>query len=328
MSTRYTHTLGRFFLTFLLISVTSLTLTSQNHGIYKKLYTSVYMSNAGSNNFLKKSRNQKIALRTLESNFYNDKSARSRAKAYAISRNIYNYADRSDIKRQIVEDHLKACLDDRSPYLRYRLGNHLIQFETEDFNTSSISMLKELIDTDANKKHYVVVAGYKELDEVLPDITEYTEQEIVQSWDIVQGMARVGKAEALAICKTIMEDYPLDIKFFDKLLPGLAFTNDRQVFDLIIDEILSNENVDLIGQRLKDYQRYFMLKNIIPLMYEYPYRFVDESQLMEDEFYHQLQFSMDWLQKNRETYTLIHVDGPMKQKESQYLAEDFKKMVK
>ena len=303
-------------------------LTSQNHGIYKKLYTSIYLPNAGSTNFLKKKRNQKIALKTLKSSFYNDKSARSRAKAYSISRNIYNYAGRAEIKQQIVEDHLKACMEDRSPYLRYRLGNHLIQFETEDFNASSISMLKELVEGDANKKHYVVVAGYKELDEVLPDITEYTKEDILGSWDIVQGMARVGKSEALAICKQIMEEYPLDIKFFDKLLPGLAFTNDRQVFDLIIDEVLSDENTDLIGQRLKDYQRYFMLKNIIPLMYEYPYRFVDESQLMEDEFYHQLQFAIDWLQKNRESYTLIHVESPMKQKDSPYIAEDFRAMLR
>ncbi|GLR18047.1 hypothetical protein [Portibacter lacus] len=299
-----------------------ITLNGQNNGIYKKLYSSIYLSNASSNNYLKKQRNHKPALKSLESNFYTDQSARSRSKAYSISRNIYNYSNSLELKQRVVEDHLEACLSDRSPYLRFRLSNHLIHFDKKDFNDHAISMLKELIETDRNKKHFIVIAGYKEIDEVLPNISKYTEEDILESWDVVQGLARVGNPEALAICKRIMEEYPLDKRFFDRFLPGLAFTNDRMVFDLIIEEILSDENTELIGQRLKDYQRYFMLKNIIPLMYEYPYRFVDESQLMEDEFYHQLHFAMDWLEKNKETYTLIHVESPMKQKESPYINKD------
>jgi hypothetical protein len=298
-------------------------LSSQNHGIYKKLYTSVYVSNAGSTKFLKKSRNQKPALKSLENNFYTVKSARSRAKAYSLSRSIYNYTNNAELRQMVVEDHLEACRDDRSPYLRYRLGNHLIQFDKDDFNESSISMLKQLIETDQNKKHFIVVAGYKGINDVLPDVSNFTEVQILESWDIVQGLARVGSPDAISICKKIIQEYPLDIKFFDRYLPGLAFTNDREIFDLIIKEILSDENTDLIGQRLKDYQRYFMLKNIIPLIYEYPYKFEDESQLMEDEFYHQLHFAMDWLEENKETYTLIHVESPMKQKSSPYISKDY-----
>jgi len=309
-------------MTLMLLGMSTLMLNSQNHGIYKKLYSSIYLSNAGSTDFLRKSRNHKSALKALSKNFYEDKSARSRAKAYSLSRNIYNYSERAELKQRVVEDHLRACLNDRSPYLRFRLGNHLIQFETEDFSEESVSMIKELIETDRNRRHYVVVAGYKNLDEVLPDISQYSEEKILEDFDIVQGLARVGQAPALAVCTKIMKEYPLDKKFFDRLLPGLAYTNDRQVFDLIISEILSDENTDLIGQRLKDYQRYFMLKSIIPLMYEYPYSFVDESQLMEDEFYHQLAFAMDWLRANRESYTLIHVESPMKQKKSPYISDE------
>ena len=99
----------------------------------------------------------------------------------------------------------------------------------------------------------------------------------------------------------------------------MVFTNDRAVFDDIINEILDND-VELIGQRLKNYQRYYMLKHILPLIYEYPYHFVDEGQLTEDEFYSQLEFALDWLTKNKETYSLIHVESPMKQKFSPYIS--------
>ncbi len=297
-------------------------LSGQNHGIYKKLYSSIYLSNNGSSDFLKKSRNHKPALKSLSNNFYDDKSARCRSKAYALSRNIYNYTDKKELKQQVVEDHLSACLNDRSPYLRYRLGNHLIQFEKEDFNDMSVTMIKELIAIDQNRKHYVVLAGYMNLDEAIPDISQFTEDDIIKEWDIVQGLARVGNPEALAICTKIMKEYPLDKRFFDKLLPGLSYTNDRQIFDLIIDEILSDDNTELIGQRLKDYQRYFLLKSIMPLIYEYPFSFVDESQLMEDEFYHQLEYAMDWLRKNRESYTLIHMESSMLQKKSPYISDE------
>ncbi len=319
MKTCCPYTVPRVLVTLLFLSC-SVYLGAQNTGVYKKLYASIYLSNSGSKDFLKNEHVHKATLKSLK-NFYKDKSSRSRSKAYGIARNVYNYSDDPKVKQKVVKDHLLACTNDRSISLRYRLANHLIQFEKEDFDAESLLLIKDLIENDPNKKHYIVIAGYKEIDIELPDISTYTEEEVVESWDIIQGMARVGNPEAVQICRKIVKEHPLDIKFFDRLLPGLVFTNDRQILDDIITEIL-DDDVELIGQRLKDYQRYFMLKHILPLMYEYPYQFVDEGQLTYDEFYHQLSFAMDWLRANKETYTLIHVESPLKQKKSPYLSGD------
>jgi hypothetical protein len=303
-----------------LFLLSSSNLVGQNNGIYKKLYYSIYLSNSGSTDFLENEKVHKTALKSLQ-NFYTAKSARSRNKAYSISRTIYSLSDKEEIKKQVIEDHLIACLNDRSPSLKFQLANHLIAFDKKYFSDEAVEMIKELIENDPYKKQYIVVAGYKNIDNVLPELASYSEETILESWDIVQALARVGKKEAIEICKKVIKEHPLDIKFFDKLLPGLIFTNHEEVFSGIVNEILDN-NVELIGQRLKDYQRYYLLKHILPLIYEYPYRFVDESELTEDEFYHQLHFALDWLEENRETYSLIHRETPMRVKKNLYTSNE------
>ena len=189
---------NRVVMILFLMSV-SIHLTGQNTGIYKKLYSTIYLSNSGSTDFLKKKKIHKSSLRSLK-NFYSDKSSRSRSKAYSLARNIYNYSDDTAIKEQVVLDHLQACASDKSLSLRYRLANHLIQFEKKDFNAESIALIKELAENDPNKKQYIVIAGYKKIDIILPDIAEYTEDEIVESWEMIQGMARIGNPTAVQIC--------------------------------------------------------------------------------------------------------------------------------
>ncbi len=299
-----------------ILCLSSTFLQSQNNGVYKKLYYSIYLSNSNSTDFLKNKNIHKATLKSLH-NFYEDKQAVTRSKAYGIARNIYNYSEKSEIKERVIEDHLKACINDRSPSLRFQLSNHLIQFDKKYFNQESLALIQKLIEEDPNQKQYIVIAGYKDLDINLPNISEFTDKQVLESWTIVQAMARIGNDKAIDFCRKIVKEHPLDIKFFDVLLPGLVFTNDREIFDAIIDEII-NDDFELIGQRLKDYQRYFMLKSIIPLIYEYPYQFVDESQLTTDEFYQQLHFAVDWVQKNRASYTLIDVESPMKEKSSLY----------
>lgn len=320
MKTSKNYTTSRVLCTLFIIIWVTINLSGQNTGVYKKLYYSIYLSNSGTTDFLKDKKVHKSTLKSLR-NFYSDKRARSRSRAYSLARNIYNNSEDKVIKECVVQDHLEACLEDRSPSLRYQLANHLIQFKSEDFNEKSIGLMKELIKNDANKRQYIVVAGYKGMEEVLPDITTFSDKEIVESFDIIQAMARVGKPEAIEICRRLVKEHPLDINFFDKLLPGLVFTNDRLIFDAIISELL-DDNTELIGGRLKDYQRYYMLKYITPLIYEYPYRFVDESQLTEDEFYQQLHFAVDWMQNNKEEYTLISIDSPLKSKRSPYLSTE------
>lgn len=317
MKTFGLNTVSRVIFTLIFI-VAFQHLSGQNTGVYKKLYSSIYLSNRGSTEFLKNKKVHKSSLRSLK-NFYTDDRSRSRSKAYSLARNIYNYSDDDKVKEIVVLDHLKACQEDRSLSLKYRLANHLVQFDKKHFNEESLAIIKDLIENDRNKKQYIVIAGYKEIEIELPNIASYTEDEIFDSWEVIQGMARVGNQEAIQVCRKVVREHPLDIKFFDRLLPGLVFTNDRQIIDDIINEILNND-IELIGQRLKDYQRYFMLKHILPLMYEYPYHFVDEGQLTNDEFYEQLSFALDWLNTNKESYTLIHVNTPMRQKESPYLS--------
>lgn len=318
MRTTTNHSLNKIILILFLSTITVISVSAQNTGVYKKLYYSIYLSNSGSADFLKNEKIHKSSLKSLN-NFYSDKRARSRSRAYGLARNIYNNSSNTELKKQVVRDHLVACKEDRSPSLRYQLANHLIQFESEDFDEEAVNMLKNLIDNDENKRQYIVIAGFKELEEVLPDIASFSEEEIIASWDAIQAMARVGNPDAIEICRKLVKEHPLDIEFFDKLLPGLTFTNDRVVFDAIIDEMLS-DNSEFIGQRLKDYQNYFMLKHILPLIYEYPYIFVDEAQLTEDEFYQQLHFALNWVEKNRQEYTLITVDSPLKSKMSPYLS--------
>lgn len=305
------------FIVFLLVNP----LTSQNTGVYKKLYYTIHLSNSSSTDFIKDQALHKSTLKSLKS-FYNDSKARSRSKAYALARNIYEYSSDSEIKSQIVLDHLNGCLSDRSPSLRYQLANHLIIFDKEYFSEESRSLIKKLIAEDANKRQYIVIAGYKKLDDVLPSIENLDQKEVINSWDIIQALARIGDPEAIRHCHTIIKEHPMNIKFFDQLLPGLAFTNDQSIFDVIIEEILRN-NTELIGARLKDYQRYFMLKHILPYIYEYPYRFVDEGQLTEDEFYQQLNFAMDWLHKNKSSYTLLNTDRRLDSKKSPIYSSDF-----
>jgi len=184
-----------------------------------------------------------------------------------MARSIYNYTEDSQIREKVVEDHLTGCLSDRSPSLRSQLGTHLLHFEKKDYSEKAITMIKELISNDANKKQYIVIAGYKELDEVLPDIGNFSIEESVSSFDVIQALARVGKPEAIELCRKIVKEHPMNMKFFNDLLPGLIFTHDHVVLDAIISEILEDDD-ELLGTLLTDYQRYYISKHLLPLIDE------------------------------------------------------------
>lgn len=307
-------------MSMLLLVLTMSFLNAQNTGVYKKLYYNIYLSNSGSTSFLEDKSVHKTSLKSLK-NFYDDKSARSRARAYAMARSIYDFTEEKEIKQKVVEDHLEGCIHDRSPSLRGQLATHLLQFDKKDYSEKSIELIKELISNDPNKKQYIVIAGYKEINEVLPDISNFTLDEVVASFDVIQGLARVGKTEAIELCRKVIEEHPMNMRFFNDLLPGLVFTNDKIILDAIISEIL-DDNDELIGARMKDYQRYYMMKHLIPLIYEYPYSFVDESQLTEDEFYQQLNFGLDWLNKHKKDYTLVNYEKPMESKSNPFVSKD------
>ena len=86
------HTTSRVLCTLFIIIGVTISLSGQNTGVYKKLYYSIYLSNSGSTEFLKDKKVHKSTLKSLK-NFYSDKRARSRSRAYSLARNIYNNSE-------------------------------------------------------------------------------------------------------------------------------------------------------------------------------------------------------------------------------------------
>ena len=174
--------------------------------------------------------------------YYTDSLPKIRCQAYKYASVAALQSGSDSAKMMVVEDLLRSC-DDSSSIVVQNAWQELTKFDKKYFTEESKRMLEHIIDNGKFfSEKFFMIGGYvgsENMVSILKNRRALCEKN--QQWYVDLALCRLNDNSSVQAVLSRLSKIKPSLDFVDLLLPDLLYTRQRQIYDWIINDAMTDE---------------------------------------------------------------------------------------
>lgn len=174
--------------------------------------------------------------------YYSDSLPKIRCQAYRYASKAALQCNSDTTKIMVVEDLLRSC-NDSSSIVVQNAWQELTKFDKKYFTEESKRMLEHIIDNGKFfSEKFFMIGGYvgsENMVSILKNRRALCEKN--QQWYVDLALCRLNDNSSVQVVLSRLSKIKPSLDFVDLLLPDLLYTRQRQIYDWIINEAMTDE---------------------------------------------------------------------------------------
>jgi hypothetical protein len=237
-----------------------------------------------------------------------DSVTRIRSKAYSLSSRWGQKTPELETKQKAIDQQIDA-LQDTDRGIAGNAIDALTNFKNTTFTeTQKSEILSLLNDETPHFNDFVKLIGFLEIEGAQSKLENLliVKNNTITRWDIRLSLARLGDEKAIEYITARLRKAPINDAFAYDIVPGLVYTKQTEIFELLETQIQSDEancSVANPDSNQKITCAYRIMEAMAPAIVEFPIPTDEFGELMVDDYEKALLDLRKWFEES-ETYIL------------------------
>jgi hypothetical protein len=243
--------------------------------------------------------------------YLTDSLSEIRSEAYYIVKKIGLNSKDSKIRQSSVETLIKGCKD-KDGGISGLAGRYLTEFNKDDFDATALDELRKIL--SSNPSHYdniLKLTGYLQMKDMVPVIKDKIDKEKKikkeSEWAGHLALARMGEADELNYCLSMIKSVPVDDDVIYEMAPDLIYTRQKGAFEYLVTILNSNEqNCSSADPESSDNIEcgYRVMELLAPVIVDYPLELEASGDIKTDDYPKALQTVREWFKNKKQDYII------------------------